>query len=1060
MDWNRLDPLLDALLDLPEAERAARLDELARERPEEAARLRELLDPGRGEPDLDRVGALVEAAAADEPGAAGKEPGGARLPGPIGPWEPLELIASGGMGDVYRVRRADGEYRETAALKRLRRSVGSTTARARFVLERQLLADLRHPHIATLLDGGVDPEGVPYFVMEFVDGPPIDEHCDAARLGLEARLRLFEQVTGAVVAAHQRLVVHRDLKPGNILVASSGGVKLVDFGIAKLLDEPPETGVTETWERILTPRYAAPEQIAGAPVTTATDVYALGVVLHELLSGCLPRSERELRAALAPGARLSDPPAMSTTFGRLAQAAPLDAESLAARRGTTVRNLGRRLRGDLDAIVAKALRTDPEDRYATVASLAADLARVREARPVEAHRGSWLYRARKFWTRHWLTASAAVLVVASLAVGLSVALVKSRAAQIAEGRAAAINRFLTEELLGSADPGTARGHDPRVREIVANAARNVGLAFAGQPAIEASVRRTLGTLSARLGELTAAREQLTAARALLARAGADRLERARLARAFAELALAEGRYDAARSEIRSAVDALTLGLGPDAGETLDARILAGRILTEDGDVLAAERTLRDAAGRLDRAPAGRAALRAAVRSQLALALTAQGRRDEALQQLQEASRIEEVALGPDHPQLAQTLEQIADIESWIGRNEDAEATARRALEIDRKVFGPSHWRTLHGAYVLAAALYRDDRLQEASSEAASALAAAQPVLGDDHPEVVNLENTLAVFDTRRGDFASAADRYRDALSGAERGIGAAADTTMMIRRNFSNFLALHGDREESLRLARKVRAFGLEAAGRPAPDPMYLANVAWFLATAELPAARDLDAALELGQRAVDASRGRWYYPWVALSEVHSRRGELDAAIDAERHAVSLPDGMQAGEARYLVELLMRKGDLAGAESFLHERMGRLRSARPPGDPLFGHTRALLGRVLLAAGRLDEAEVELRAALAQYDRKLAPDHEWRVPALSDLGALLSARGSWAEAAKTLEEARRIAAKAAGDSAPAERALIEERWAAVERAGAAPGAGPGATPAPPASPGGGAAMPAP
>ena len=1052
MDWNRLDPLLEPLLDLTEAERAARLDELAREHPEDAARLRELLDPERGEPGLERFGALVEAAAG-QGAEAGEATVEGALPGPIGPWQPIELIASGGMGDVFRVRRADGEYRETAALKRLRRNVGSTTARARFVLERQLLADLRHPNIATLLDGGVDAEGVPYFVMEFVDGAPITDHCDAAGLDLDARLRLFEQVTGAVVAAHQRLVVHRDLKPANILVAASGDVKLVDFGIAKLLDEPPDTGMTATWERVLTPRYAAPEQIAGATVTTATDVFALGVVLHELLSGCLPRSEQELRAALVPGARLTDPAPMSATFARLA---PLDAETLAARRRTTARALGRRLRGDLDAIVAKSLRTEPQDRYATVASLAADLARVRDARPVEAHRGSWLYRARKFWTRHWLTASAGVLVVASLAVGLSVALVKTRAAHVAEGRAAAINRFLTEELLGSADPANARGHDPRVREIVANAARNVGLAFAGQPAIEASVRRTLGTVSARLGEVAAAREQLTAARTLLARSGADRLEQARLARAFAELALAEGRFEAARREVRAAVEGVAARLGPDADETLDARILEGRILTSDSDVVAAERTLRDVVGRLDRAPAGRSALRAAARSQLALALTGQGRRDEALDQLLEASRLEEAALGADHPQLAQTLEQIADIESWIGRHDDAERTARRALAIDRKVFGPTHWRTLHGAYVLAAALYRHDRLQEASSVAASALAAAQPVLGDDHPEVVNVENTLAVFDTRRGDFASAADRYRDALAGAERGIGAAADTTMMIRRNFSNFLAHHGDADESLRLARRVRAFGLEAASGDAPDPMYLANVAWFLATAELPGARDLDAALKLGQRAVDASRGRWYYPWVALSEVHSRRGELDAAIEAERHAVSLPDGLHlAGEERYLVELLLQKGDWANAESFLREHLERRRAVRPPDDPLLGHTRALLGRVLLAAGRPDEAEAELRAALAQYDKKLPPDHEWRVPALSDLGAALAARGSRAEAARVLERARVLAEQASDDQAPAERARIAERLAAL-RAGAAPAA----TATPPSAPGGAAATPAP
>ena len=977
-----------------------------------------------GVPGLERFGALVDSVAAlglEDPSLPPNP-----LPEGFGPWKPVERLGGGGMGEVFLVRRADGEYEALAALKRLRANLLSPTLRERFVRERQLLADLHHPHIATLLDGGVDSEGIPYFVLEYVDGRPITDFCDAGSVEIPQRLGLFTQVTDAVTAAHQRLIVHRDLKPDNILVGARDGVKLVDFGIAKLLDDPADAGRTATHERLLTPRYAAPEQLSGSAVTTATDVYGLGIVLFELLSGCRPLDDDAVQLALRSGAVLPDPPRMSVAFGRLD---PDSAENAARNRGTNVRALSRTLRGDLDEIVAKALRPDAADRYPTVASLAADLARSARSESVEAHRGSTLYRLRKFWTRHWLPASTVTAVFAALAIALLVSVVKTEEARIAERRAAAINRFLSEELLGSADPGTTRGRDLTVREVLDRASRGAGAAFAAEPGVEESVRRTLGALSARLGDTERAHEQLAAARALLDRAGADRGERARLAQANAELAFAEGRFDLARAEIEAAAAGLGAVLGEDASETLQARIFAGRILVDDDDVLEAERSLRDVVARLDHRHADLPVLGASARVQLASALKAQGRRDEALAELVEASQLQQIALGADHPDFAQTLEQMAHIYSWIGRFAEAESAARRALEIDHQVFGVGHWRSLRGAAFLAEVLVRGDRPEEARKEATAALASAAPTLGDGHPEVVSLRNTLAVLATRAGDFDQATALYRAALSGAERTLGPAADLSMMIRRNFSNFLAQHGSTDESLALAQEVRALGVEAAAGERPDPMYLANVAWFLATAELPAGRDLDAALELARRAVDGSRGRWYYPWVALSEVRARRGELEEAIAAELRAVSLPDGLHLpGEDRYLVDLFSQRGDLEGAERFLRQQLERRSAVRPAGDPLLGHTRALLGRVLLGQNHLPEAERLLRDALSSQNDGQASADEWRIPALSDLGAVLAAAGSSTEAGEMLRQAQRRASESAGAHAAEELALIDSRLA--------------------------------
>ncbi len=1055
MNWERLDRLLDELLDLAEPERAARLAELEREEPRAAEWLRDALGPTRADTGLDpvgvRFGALVEAVAeAAEPGPPDAEP---PLPEAVGPWRPVARIASGGMGDVWLVRRADGQYEATAALKRLRGHLDSPAARERFLRERQLLADLRHPHIATLLDVGVDASGAPYFVLEYVDGEPLCAHCDAHRASVADRIALFEQVTDAVAAAHRRLVVHRDLKPDNILVTTTGVVKLVDFGIAKLLGDAREARATSTIERLLTPRYAAPEQLAGGEITTATDVYALGVVLFELLAGCRPHDDQAVRAALASGRPLPDPPRMSAALARLDPAA---VDGIAARRGTTPSMLIRQLRGDLDEIVAKSQRPEPADRYGSVGSFADDLRRARQSRPIEAHRGSWAYRGRKLWARHRLLASALLLVLAALATGLSVALVQTRAAHDAESRAAAINRFLTDELLGSADPAVARGRDLTVSEVLERASRTVGHAFAREPRVEASVRRTLGMLAARVGDLEDAAEQLAAARALLGRARSDPAEEARLAMVAAELALARGRYDLARSEIDSAVGGFVRALGESSEETLAARIQAGRIRREDGDVLVAERDLRRLVDRLRRETPRRESLLASARVQLASALTAQGRRDEALAELLEALRHQESALGADHPDLALTLQEIAHIRAWIGQHGEAEAAARRALALDQSVFGREHWRSLRSVNFLTEVLWRAGRLEEAWQAGVEGLAAASS-FDASHPELARLHNRLAVVATRRNDPAAAERHYRAALAAAERGLGPAGDLTMLIRRNFSNFLASRGHSAESLRLARVVRDLGLEAAASETPDAMYLASVAWFLARAELAAARELDTALALAERAVEVSRGRWYYPWVALSEIRFRRGDLAGAIDAELRAVALPDGLHlAGEERYLVDLFQRANDLAGAEAFLREHLVRREAARPPDDPLLGHTRALLGRVLLAAGRAHEAEVELSAARAQFDRQLGPDHEWRVGLLADFGALLAAAGSIGEAVAALEEADRLAERATGAWVSAERSSIRERLTALR--GAEPRGGGVSLPA--TARGAGAATPAP
>lgn len=322
----------------------------------------------------------------------------------IGPYRVIRELGRGGMGIVYLAERDDGQNRQRVAIKLLRANPDVDDLHRRFAAERQILASLRHRGIAQLLDGGLTDGQLPYLVLEYVDGEPITSHCDRHALGVDARVRLFRDVCAAVHSAHQNLIIHRDIKPGNILVSRDGSVKLLDFGIAKLLDAAsgmPGAPRTRTELRVMTPEYASPEQLRGQTLTTASDVYALGVVLYELLSGQRPyalgdRSPRELVDVIC--ARVPKPPS--------------------AIAGDERRHV---LRGDLDAIIMMALRKDAGDRYASADLLCEDLQRYLDGLPVHARRGARLYRARKFLARNRVPSAAAVLVATSLAVSAGVA---------------------------------------------------------------------------------------------------------------------------------------------------------------------------------------------------------------------------------------------------------------------------------------------------------------------------------------------------------------------------------------------------------------------------------------------------------------------------------------------------------------------------------------------------------------------------------------------------------------------------------------------------------------
>ncbi len=405
------------------------------------------------------------------------------LPKRIGPYKVLGVLGEGGMGRVLLASRADEQYQRLVAIKTLRAARGGQALEddrraellARFDLERQALAQLEHPNIARLYDAGRDEGGDPYLVLEHIDGVPLDVYCDEQKLDVAARLRLFLEVCAAVQAAHRNLLVHRDLKPSNILVTREGRPMLLDFGIAKLLDPGRGAGsqageILETREgsRPMTPGYASPEQVKGEPITTASDVYSLGVVLYELLTGRKPYRvtswlPHELEKAICEVEPEKPSTAVFRTTGksRSRDGAALPADEVARRRGTSAAALARHLRGDLDTLLYTALRKDPDRRYASVEALAHDIAAFLAGRPLLARPPSAWYTLRKFAARHRFGMAAALALAGLLVAFLAILAVQGRAHPRRARQGAAGAGFPDRGFQGFGSDPAPRARSPR-----------------------------------------------------------------------------------------------------------------------------------------------------------------------------------------------------------------------------------------------------------------------------------------------------------------------------------------------------------------------------------------------------------------------------------------------------------------------------------------------------------------------------------------------------------------------------------------------------------------------
>ncbi len=683
--WPEIERLFAATAGATPDEAEARL---AGADPAVAAEVRALLDADRAADDAPPLSTLLE-----EIGFAPEAPADDLAPGTrVGAWIVEDEIGAGGMGVVYRASRADGLPQRPVALKVVRRGMDSAAVVRRFAQERAVLAGLDHPGIARVVDGGTAPDGRPFFAMDLVDGEPITRWADRRQLGVDERLRLFLQVCDAVAHAHRRLVVHRDLKPSNVFVADTDAgprVSLLDFGVARLLDDTGSGvdggALTRTGDaRPLTPAYAAPEQLAGGAVTTATDVYALGVLLSELLAGFRPRASADRWAALSRSVR--DTGATGATGA-----------DVAAARGTTPERLRLRLRGDLDAIASKALRPEPEARYATVDALADDLRRHLDGLPVAARDGSARYVAGRFVRRHrWTVAAAAVAALVLIAVTTLVT-VQNRRITRERDRAERIASVL-ESLFLDVDPGGPRGAATDLRGVLdAGAARVEALDDA--PEAQAHLLDVVARVYRALADYDRALPLHRAAVATATRAhGADAPETLLARHHLAYLLAQMGRTDEAERTYRAVLAVRRRSGDPDGlveslSDLSDLRLGLG-------DTQGAAALAREGLAVLRRHPdAGPPDLegplsRAGFLATLARADEAAGRLDAAERGLRESAAIYARERSADHTYTAAAEASLAAFLARRGQAAEADRLLRHAVDVQTAAWGPDHpWTT-------------------------------------------------------------------------------------------------------------------------------------------------------------------------------------------------------------------------------------------------------------------------------------------------------------------------------------------------------------------------------
>jgi serine/threonine-protein kinase len=945
--WLKVQALFDEAVEQPVARRRAFVAARCGDDAELALEVLGLLEADAENPDfLDSMAASLSDVVADADTTMDPLVGAV-----LGRYTVGERFADGGMGAVYRAHRSDGVYKEQVAIKVLRRGLDTDRLLERFGVERQILARLRHPGITNLLDGGVTPDGRPYLVMEFVDGRPLDTYCQEENLDVRARLELLRTTAEVVQHAHRNLVVHRDLKPGNILVNTEGDVKLMDFGIAKLISAPEDGDSPATLPglQVMTPGWAAPEQVKGEPITTATDVFGLGLVAYKVLTGHRPFPDEGV-----PG----EPP----------------------RPGVDP---------DLDNIVLMALREDPERRYPTPGHFAEDLTRYLEGRPVEARPATFSYRLGKFLRRHRqpvALVTAAVVAIVAVTTWNNVRLAQERdRARLGEARAEQVAAFLTE-IFSEADPSQSLGADLTARQILDRGVARIDDRLGDQPDLQAAMLDVLGSVHGSLGLYEQGRMLFERGLALKRdQYGDHHSEVANTAYRLGVLEADVGRFAHADSLLLAALEIRRAQANPPPlaeGQIQQKRATVALRLGHNEE---SERLYREALADFENAEGGTLdPSYATCQNDLALLLLELGRRDEAEPLFREALAFHADHFGKDHPEYANTLFNLSLLLRERGDHAEAEPFLREVLALDRKHYDADHPTVAYSLMGLAGSLEFVGKFREAEPLFAEALEIRRRSLTPEHPDLIKAMGTLGLNYTRQGRYTEAEPLLRECVEAAKEHLGrhrmtaGRIDDLGWLLRDVGRYeeaLALH---EEALSIKHEVLGTDHKNVG------ITLMHMAGCLRSLDrLPEARARqEEALGIAMKHFGPENVFTATNELGLAGILLDQGDLeeatrrtDAGIGVVRRLLGDDSSRLAGALQLRGEIHRVAGELAEAEKLLRRTLELRVDRLGPRHPTTAWTRVQLAEILDETGRKDEARTLLEQAREVLEEVLPAEHK-------------------------------------------------------------------------------------
>ncbi len=689
----------------------------------------------------------------------------------FGNYRAVKQIGTGGMGSVYLAERIDGVFEQKVALKIVKPGMNSEEIISRFEGERQILARLQHPNIARLLDGGISDLGLPYFTMEYVEGKPITEYSDEKKLTIEERLDLFKKVCEAVLYAHQNLVIHRDIKPSNILVQEDGIVKLLDFGIAKVFEEDEDQqNLTRTGMRVMTPEYASPEQVKGEHISTATDIYSLGLILYQLLSGSSPyelksTSALEMERVICL-TEPQKPSSMVTKTHDPENGKNVSPGIISINRSISIAKLKKKIAGDLDNICLMAIRKEPERRYSSIAQLIEDINNYLSGNPVIARSSTASYRIKKFVQRHKagvVITAAAVIIIALVTTFYTIQLASERdKAKLEAEKSKKVSEFLAG-IFKVSDPEQSKGETITARELLDAGVKRIESELAGQPQVLANMLDVTGNVYKNLGLYKKAYPQLQRSYKLNDSLSGNSPETAQSLNDFANLNFEMGNYKEAVEKFNKALNIRNNIFGNNSLESAESMNDLAMVLRENGKYDEAEKLLNNSLAIRKKHTSGRGREVAQSLNNLGLVKQDKGEYKEAKKLLEESLAMKEKLFGKVHPSITQTLGSLASLLQKMGKFTDASKLLNQTLEIDKKLYGDVHPEISTDLYNIASNTALLGDLDASADMYKEVLELDKKLLGDNHPYIALDINNLAGIYSDKGEYEKAEKLYKQSL---------------------------------------------------------------------------------------------------------------------------------------------------------------------------------------------------------------------------------------------------------------------------------------------------------